>query len=113
MEKKHKTFDVVIADELKPVLRQIMSKNPDIRSMLCTWDLFGNLNDADLLKACWVGHEEGATDRPDAVMGMLFVLQRVLEQLLLRGVDISVNLRERIQILATEVARLENANKRP
>lgn len=100
--KREETFDVKICERLRQTFAEIFVAHPEVRSLACSIDWFGALNDANIMHGVWLG-DVGIVAAPDAVFGSIMQSLRMLDSQCTRALELNQHLREQCSILATEV----------
>lgn len=96
------TFDQAIAEKLKQAATLILAEHPEVRTVACVVDYYGELNDANVQFGVWLG-ENGTVMSPDQAVGSLFATLKLAHQQLQVAVQIASNMREKIVVLGAEI----------
>ncbi len=103
-EGKADTFDVAVCLKLRRAFAEILAAHPEVRSLACSVDWNGPLNEANVMHGVWLG-EDGIVSRPDAVFGSIAQTMRILDTQFTRAVELNNHLREQLAVLATEATK--------
>jgi hypothetical protein len=77
-------FDAQIVHDYRELTTQLLASHPELRSVVVVLDYHGKLNEAQVDHALWMG-EAGAVTAPDAVLGGMGNILRVLHAMFERA----------------------------
>lgn len=98
------TFDQAASERMRAAALEAMAAHPELRAVAVVFDYHGGLNDADVIRGVWLG-EDGPVTRPDAVVGSMFQLMKMLELQCGRALGLINQLRETLEAAGSEVVR--------
>lgn len=97
-------FDEKVCETMGAAIKAVLAGTPEVRSIAVAVDYHGDLNDAKVGNAVWMGRR-GAVQRPDEVFGSLMCTLRLAETMLARAYEVVGRLREQAQVLVQVAAR--------
>ena len=103
-QEKKPTFDVAVCERLRHAIVDVLAGFPEVRSIACSVDYHGSLNDADINKGIWLG-EGGPVTAPDAIFGSVFQTLRILETQCARALQLMESMRENVEVLGSEAVK--------
>lgn len=96
------TFDLAICEKLKQAAMQVLASHPEVRTVACVVDYYGDLNDADVQFGIWLG-EHGTVMAPDQALGSMFATLKLWNQQFQTAVQLAANMRQKIEVLGAEI----------
>lgn len=95
-------FDKAAIAKMRESISELFVDHPEVRSVAVVFDYEGGLNDADIDKGLWLG-TAGTVVSPAAIFGSIHNTMLVLEQMFVRASRLEQNMRDRYQLLASEL----------
>lgn len=105
------TFDQAVCNKLNETFTRIFASHPEVRSLACTIDWFGPLNDGNITHGVWLCGN-GVVAAPDAIYGSIMQSLRMLDSQCRRAVELNQHLRQDCINLGTEVRNRSEEVKR-
>lgn len=113
LPRQEMTFDVAVCDELRRALTAVMQDHPEVKCLGTSICWQGDLNDANINHAVWIGRDGEPVLKPDGVIGSVHQTLRLLDHQLGRGLEIAHRLRQDILQLATDLVTARTAVDAP
>ena len=101
---QRQSFDTVAVATMQAAAVAVLSQHPEVRSVVVVLDYHGELNEAKVNRALWIGENGPVTSLP-ALFGSVNVTLRTLDFMFRRISETEQNLRERAQVLGAEVVK--------